>query len=150
MSQERYYCKHYCQCNTGHATLKHCEHYCLAIITEVFFFAATEHAPVVFDAQMAAVQALLSAAGLDKPNTKLLKKSTATEHATSSSRSDPATTSNATEHAVSRLPRTWIQMSHIPLLQACYRAAWTIDNFVELDGYFAEWAVEEGATSLFW
>ena len=26
---------------------------------------------------------------------------------------------------------------------ACYRAAWTSDNFVELDGYFAEWAVEE-------
>ena len=38
------------------------------------------------------------------PNTKLLKKSTATEHATSSFQSDPATTSNATEHAVSRLP----------------------------------------------
>ena len=59
---------------------------------------------------MAAVQALLSAAGVLKPNTKLLKKSTATEHATSSSQSDPATTSNATEHAVSRLPLTWIQM----------------------------------------
>ena len=27
--------------------------------------------------------------------------------------------------------------------RACYRAAWTSDNFVELDGYFAEWAVEE-------
>ena len=27
--------------------------------------------------------------------------------------------------------------------RACFRAAWTSDNFVELDGYFAEWAVEE-------
>ena len=75
-----------------------------------FFFASARAADVVFDAQMASVQALLSAAGLDKPNTKLLKKSTATEHATSSFQSDPATTSNATEHAVSRLPLTWIQM----------------------------------------
>ena len=27
--------------------------------------------------------------------------------------------------------------------RACFRAAWTSDNFVDLDGYFAEWAVEE-------
>ena len=58
-----------------------------------------------------AAMALLSAAGLLKPNTKLLKKSTATEHATSSS-------STATEHApaastddVSRLPLTGLPMS---------------------------------------
>ena len=65
---------------------------------------------------MAAVQALLSAAGVLKPNTKLLKKSTATEHATSSSQPDPAATSNATEHAVSRLPLTGIRMSVSQLL----------------------------------
>ena len=52
---------------------------------------------------MAAVQALLSAAGVLKHNKKLLKKSTATEHATSSS-------STATEHATSRL--------HLALLQS--------------------------------
>ena len=58
-----------------------------------------------------AAKALLSAAGLLKPNTKLLKESTATEHATSSS-------STATEHApaastddVSRLPLTGLPMS---------------------------------------
>ena len=60
---------------------------------------------------MAAVQALLSAAGVLKPNTKLLKKSTPTEHATSSSQ--PA---EATEHAVSRLPLTGIRMSVSQLL----------------------------------
>ena len=65
---------------------------------------------------MAAVQALLSAAGVLKPNTKLLKKSTATEHATSSSQPDPAATINATEHAVSRLPLTGIRMSVSQLL----------------------------------
>ena len=67
---------------------------------------------------MAAAKALLSAAGLLKHNNKLLKKSTATEHATSSS-------STATEHAtsssppgpaastddVSRLPLTGLPMS---------------------------------------
>ena len=46
---------------------------------------------------MAAAKALLSAAGLLKQNKKLLKKSTATEHATSSS-------STATEHATSASP----------------------------------------------
>ena len=48
-------------------------------------------------------KALLGAAGLLKPNAKTkLKKSTATEHATSSSRPDPvASTSTATEHATS-------------------------------------------------
>ena len=51
---------------------------------------------------MAAVKALLSAAGVLKQNKKLLKKSTATEHATSSS-------STATEH--SRLPLTGLPMS---------------------------------------
>ena len=67
---------------------------------------------------MAAAKALLNAAGLLKDNKKLLKKSTATEHATSSS-------STATEHAtsssppdpaastddVSRLPLTGLPMS---------------------------------------
>ena len=43
---------------------------------------------------MAAAKTLLNAAGLLKDNKKLLKKSTATEHATSSS-------STATEHATS-------------------------------------------------
>ena len=67
---------------------------------------------------MAAARALLSAAGLLKPNSKLLKKSTATEHASSSS-------STATEHAtderhhpaastddVSRLPLTGLRISN--------------------------------------
>ena len=67
---------------------------------------------------MAAAKALLTAAGVLKHNKKLLKKSTATEHATSSS-------STATEHAtsssppdpaastddVSRLPLTGLPMS---------------------------------------
>ena len=67
---------------------------------------------------MAAAKALLTAAGLLCSNKKLLKKSTATEHATSSS-------STATEHAtsssppdpaastddVSRLPLTGLPMS---------------------------------------
>ena len=58
-----------------------------------------------------ATNALLSAAGLLNPDTKLLKISTATEHATSAS-------STATEHApaastddVSRLPLTGLPMS---------------------------------------
>ena len=67
---------------------------------------------------MAAAKALLSAAGLLKHNKKLLKKSTATEHA-------PSSSSTATEHAtssspldpaasmddVSRLPLTGLTMS---------------------------------------
>ena len=52
---------------------------------------------------MAAAKALLSAAGLLKINTKVLKKSTATEHAAPSS-------STATEHATSRI--------HVALLQS--------------------------------
>ena len=56
---------------------------------------------------MAAAKALLSAAGLLKPNTKLLKKSTATERATSSSQPDPA----ASTDDVSLLPLTGLPMS---------------------------------------
>ena len=41
---------------------------------------------------MAAVQAVLSAAGLVSPNTKLRKKSTATEHATCRWQPDPTAT----------------------------------------------------------
>ena len=52
---------------------------------------------------MAAAKALISAAGFLKLNKKLFKKSTATEHATSSC-------STATEHATSRL--------HLALLQS--------------------------------
>ena len=50
---------------------------------------------------------MISAAGLLKPNTKLLKKSTATELATSSSQPDPA----ASTDDVSRLPLTGLQGS---------------------------------------
>ena len=56
---------------------------------------------------MAAAKALLTAAGLPKPNTKLLKKSTATERATSSSQPDPATSTDD----VSLLPLTGLPMS---------------------------------------
>ena len=56
---------------------------------------------------MAAAKALLSAAGLLKPSTKLLKKSTATERATSSSQTDPA----ASTDDVSLLPLTGLPMS---------------------------------------
>ena len=56
---------------------------------------------------MAAAKALLSAAGLLKPNTKLLKKSTATERATSSSQPDPA----ASTDDVSLLPLTGLPRS---------------------------------------
>ena len=56
---------------------------------------------------MAVAKALLSAADLLKPNTKLLKKSTATELATSSSQPDPA----ASTDDVSRLPLTGLQGS---------------------------------------
>ena len=56
---------------------------------------------------MAAAKALLNAAGLLKPNTKLLKKSTATEHATSSSQPDPA----ASTDDVSLLPLTGLRVS---------------------------------------
>ena len=56
---------------------------------------------------MAAAKAMLSAAGLLKPNTKLLKESTATEHATSSSQPDPA----ASTDDVSLLPLTGLPMS---------------------------------------
>ena len=56
---------------------------------------------------MASAKALLSAAGLLKPNTKLLKESTATEHATSSSQPDPA----ASTDDVPRLPLTGLCMS---------------------------------------
>ena len=56
---------------------------------------------------MAAAKALLSATGLLKPNTKRPKKSTATEHATSSSQPDPA----ASTDDVSRLPLTGLQGS---------------------------------------
>ena len=49
-------------------------------------------ADVVFDAQMAAVQAVLSAAGLVSPNTKLRMKSTVTEHATCRWQADPTAT----------------------------------------------------------
>ena len=45
------------------------------------FFAVARAAAVVFDAQMAAVQAVLRAAGLVSPNKELLSESTATEHA---------------------------------------------------------------------
>ena len=59
--------------------------------------------PRVSRAPISAVaKAMLSAAGLLKPNTKLLKKSTATEHATCSSQPDPAAfISTATELATS-------------------------------------------------
>ena len=56
---------------------------------------------------MAVAKALISAAGLLKPNTKLLKKSTATELATSSSQPDPA----ASTDDVSRLPLTGLKGS---------------------------------------
>ena len=66
---------------------------------------------------MAAAKALLSASGLLKPNTKLLKNSTATELATSSSNStatELATSSSqpdpaASTDGVSRLPLTGLQ-----------------------------------------
>ena len=56
---------------------------------------------------MAAAKALLTAAGLLKPNTKLLKTSTATELATSSSQPDPA----ASTDDVSLLPLTGLPVS---------------------------------------
>jgi hypothetical protein len=56
---------------------------------------------------MAAAKALLTAAGLLKPNTKLLKTSAATELATSSSQPDPA----ASTDDVSLLPLTGLPMS---------------------------------------
>ena len=56
---------------------------------------------------MAAAKALLSAAGLLNPNAKLLKKSAATEHATSSSQPDPA----ASTDDVSLLPLTELPKS---------------------------------------
>ena len=56
---------------------------------------------------MAVTKALLSAADLLKPNTKLLKKITATERATSSSQPDPA----ASTDDVSLLPLTGLPMS---------------------------------------
>jgi hypothetical protein len=56
---------------------------------------------------MAAAKALLTAAGLLKPNTKLLKTSTATELATSSSQPDPA----ASTDDVSLLPLTGLPTS---------------------------------------
>ena len=56
---------------------------------------------------MAVAKALISAADLLKPNTKLLKKSTATELATSSSQPDPV----ASTDDVSRLPLTGLQGS---------------------------------------
>ena len=61
---------------------------------------------------MAAAKALLSAAGMLKQNKKLLKKSTATEHATSSS-------GTATQHATSSSPpdpaASTDDVSHLPL-----------------------------------
>ena len=65
---------------------------------------------------MAAAKALLTAAGLLKPMSRQLKKSTATEHATSSS-------STATEHA------TDVSRVHVALLQSITadRAASTDD-----------------------
>ena len=56
---------------------------------------------------MVAAKALLTAAGLRKPNTKQFKKSTATELATSSSQPDPA----ASTDDVSVLPLTGLPMS---------------------------------------
>ena len=60
---------------------------------------------------MAAAQALLSAAGLVKPNTKLLKKSTATERATSTSKSTATERATSSTDDVSLLPLTGLPMS---------------------------------------
>ena len=79
-----------------------------------------------------AAKALLSAAGLLKPNTKVLRaKSTATEHATSAS-------STATEHApaastddVSRLPLTGLPMSTSELQASASKRYLVGDNDLE-------------------
>ena len=78
-----------------------------------------------------ATNALLSAAGLLNPDTKLLKISTATEHATSAS-------STATEHApaastddVSRLPLTGLPMSTSELQASASKKYLLGDNDLE-------------------